>query len=49
MYLAAGNVLSSDAPQEDSGEDVYTVDFEATTGTTNRWYTNQNANDVVYP
>lgn len=48
MYLAAGNVLSSDPPREDSGEDVYTVDFEATTGTTNRWHTQQNGNDVVY-
>jgi putative CocE/NonD family hydrolase len=48
MYLAAGNVLSSDPPGEDSGEDVYTVDFEATTGMTNRWHTQQNGNDVVY-
>jgi hypothetical protein len=49
MYLAAGNALSSEPPPEDSDEDVYTVDFEATTGTTNRWHTQQNGNDVIYP
>jgi putative CocE/NonD family hydrolase len=48
LYLAAGNVLSPEAPTEESGEDTYTVDFEATTGTSNRWYTNNTGDDVVY-
>jgi putative CocE/NonD family hydrolase len=48
IYLAAENVLSFEPPVEDSGEDLYTVDFEATTGTTNRWHTQQNGQDVVY-
>jgi hypothetical protein len=49
MYLADGNVLSREAPQGDRGEDVYTVDFEATTGTTNRWHTQRGGADVFYP
>jgi uncharacterized protein len=49
MYLAAGNALSFESPVEDSGEDLYAVDFEATTGTTNRWHTQRNGQDVVYP
>lgn len=48
MYLAAGKRLSFAPPQENSGEDEYLVDFEATTGTTNRWQTQQNGDDVVY-
>lgn len=38
-YLAANNSLSQHRPQTDSGADTYTVDFEATTGKTNRWHT----------
>jgi putative CocE/NonD family hydrolase len=36
-YFAADGVLSPDAPTAD-GADDYTVDFSATTGTSNRWF-----------
>jgi len=49
LYLAAGNSLSFEPPQEDSGGDEYLVNFEATTGTTNRWQTQHGGDDVVYP
>jgi putative CocE/NonD family hydrolase len=32
-----------------TGSDYYTVDFEATTGRHNRWFTNGGAGDVIYP
>jgi putative CocE/NonD family hydrolase len=47
-YLAANNSLSQKQPQTRSGADTYTVDFEATTGKTNRWHT-QLGFIVVYP
>jgi putative CocE/NonD family hydrolase len=37
-YFAGGYALSPTAPQAESGEDTYTVDFEATTGEQNRWW-----------
>jgi putative CocE/NonD family hydrolase len=49
MFFAADNALATEPPQDESGRDEYTVDFDATTGTTNRWYTQRGANDVVYP
>ncbi len=48
-YLAAENTLSQSAPKMKSGEDTYTVDFEATTGKTNRWHTQFGGTAVVYP
>ena len=47
-YFGAGGMLTRDAPSESEGEDAYTVDFTATTGTRNRWYTNGGGGDVVY-
>jgi len=38
-YFAADNALSQSPPRDKSGTDTYTVDFEATTGKTNRWHT----------
>ena len=38
-YFAADNALSQSPPRAKSGTDTYTVDFEATTGKTNRWHT----------
>ena len=38
-YLAGNAMLSENAPSADSGADEYAEDFEATTGTTNRWHT----------
>jgi putative CocE/NonD family hydrolase len=48
-YFAADNGLSPSAPAIQSGEDKYTVDFDATTGRRNRWYTQMGGGDVVYP
>jgi hypothetical protein len=45
-YLAPGHALSRVVAD---GTDDYTVDFEATTGTQNRWYTQMGGSDVVYP
>lgn len=48
-YLAADNALSRNAPKTKSGADEYTVDFEATTGKTNRWHTQMGSFATVYP
>lgn len=37
-YFAADGRLSRDAPTDATGEDEYTVDFAATTGLENRWF-----------
>ena len=47
-YFDDNNSLSLNAPRVDSGEDRYTVNFEATTGAKNRWHT-QVGGEVVYP
>jgi hypothetical protein len=46
--MAEDNMLSDSEPTAESGADTYTVDFEATTGTLNRWHT-QMGGDVIYP
>ncbi|MDQ3818076.1 MAG: CocE/NonD family hydrolase, partial [Acidobacteriota bacterium] len=48
-YMRGGGSLSTAAPKESTGEDRYTVDFEATTGKHNRWFTENGGSDVVYP
>lgn len=48
-YFADGGRLAADEPGDEQGADEYAVDFTATTGTTNRWATNNTAGDVVYP
>lgn len=48
-YMDADHVLSQSAPTAESGADSYTVDFAATTGTTNRWHTQLGGDDVIYP
>jgi hypothetical protein len=48
-YLREGNLLSPEPPAERSGADEYPVDFDATTGTANRWYTQLGGGDVIYP
>ncbi len=48
-YFAADGVLTRDSPVTKSGSDRYKVDFEATTGRHNRWFTNGGAGDVIYP
>lgn len=47
-YFREGGGLSRSAPDR-SGADDYRVDFTHTTGTRNRWATNNGAGDVVYP
>ena len=47
-YFGADGTLIRQAPADAEGEDAYTVDFTATTGTRNRWYTNGGGGDVVY-
>jgi len=48
-YFDSGRKLVQNLPQLQSGSDKYTVNYEATTGQTNRWYTNMTDGDVVYP
>lgn len=47
-YFGEGGELSPEIPFTD-GADEYRVDFTHTTGTRNRWATNNGAGDVVYP
>jgi putative CocE/NonD family hydrolase len=47
-YFREEGVLSTEPPTRE-GSDTYTVDFDHTTGTRNRWATNNGAGDVVYP
>ncbi len=47
-YFGAEGMLTREAPSAADAEDSYTVDFTATTGTRNRWYTNGGGGDVVY-
>jgi uncharacterized protein len=48
-YFAADGRLATDAPAGERGADEYAVDFTTTTGTTNRWATNNTGGDVLYP
>ncbi len=48
-YFGPQNTLSKDPPTEMSGSDTYTVNYEATTGQTNRWHTQLGGHDVIYP
>ena len=48
-YMVADNSLSKNPPKSKSGVDTYTVDFEATTGKTNRWHTQFGGFAVIYP
>ncbi len=47
-YFREEGGLSSEPPDA-TGTDEYRVDFDHTTGTRNRWATNNGAGDVVYP
>ncbi|MBN1225274.1 MAG: CocE/NonD family hydrolase [Candidatus Aminicenantes bacterium] len=48
-YFAAGGGLETQPPKNNDGMDRYTINFDATTGRRNRWFTNGGAGDVVYP
>lgn len=47
-YFNENNSLTSNKPAAKSGEDRYTINFDATTGAKNRWHT-QVGGEVVYP
>ena len=47
-YFSENESLASEPPSSASGSDDYTVDFEVTTGTSNRWFTQRGGADVVY-
>ncbi len=47
-YLGSGGALEPSPPATDAS-DVYEVDFEATTGATNRWHTLIGGPPVLYP
>lgn len=47
-YLRGDHELSMEPPEAGAGADDYTVDFEATTGLTNRWHTQDGTTKVVY-
>jgi putative CocE/NonD family hydrolase len=48
-FFEADRRLSRRSPTVAIGADRYQVDFEATTGTTNRWHTQRGGGDVIYP
>ncbi len=48
-YFSADGMLTRAEPQSSTGADDYTIDFTATTGRHNRWYTNNGSGDVMYP
>ena len=48
-YLSENNTLSRSPPKRKSGKDNYTVNFEATTGKSNRWHTLLGGTAVIYP
>lgn len=48
-YFAANGRLSRKAPTAGTGEDTYVVDFDATTGLENRWFSGLSGVPIVYP
>jgi putative CocE/NonD family hydrolase len=48
-YMDADRMLSHHKPASESGEDIYRVDFTASTGRANRWWTQLGGHDVIYP
>ena len=48
-YFGEGQTLTQSSPKSSSGADTYKVDFDATTGKTNRWQTEMGGGAVVYP
>jgi len=48
-YCGPQGALLEDQPEAKEGNDAYTINYEATTGTSNRWYTQLGGGDVIYP
>jgi uncharacterized protein len=49
LYLRSGGRLSADAPESDGPSDRYRVDFDASTGADNGWWTKLASGDVYHP
>lgn len=49
FYFGAKGTLSQREPIEDLGKDTYKIDFTATTGENNRWFTNIGGGPIQYP
>ena len=49
FFFEANRRLARRSPAAQLGSDTYKVDFEATTGVTNRWHTQRGGGDVIYP
>ncbi|MBD3182063.1 CocE/NonD family hydrolase [Candidatus Poribacteria bacterium] len=47
-YMTENGALSHEAPTAETGTDDYTVDFDVTTGTENRWHTQDGVTPVIY-
>ncbi len=47
-YLRENHTLALNAPPDRSGADAYAIDFETTTGTQNRWHTEDGVTPVIY-
>jgi len=48
-YLGSNGTLLEAEPGVSEGNDSYTINYETTTGTSNRWYTQLGGGDVIYP
>ena len=48
-YFGPDGTLSREAPATAAGEDMYVVDFDATTGPDNRWFSGLSGVPIVYP
>jgi len=48
LYLAAGNELHPDVQALGKESDIYQVDFDATTGPQNRWWTEMGGGPILY-
>jgi len=47
-YFHKDNLMTTEVPEEESGADDYTVNFSATSGKSNRWYTQMGGSLVIY-
>lgn len=48
-YFGENASLAREEPLSSTGSDSYTINYDATTGRHNRWFTNGGAGDVIYP
>jgi uncharacterized protein len=48
-YLTANGGLQTTAPTAQTGADNYTINFEATTGSANRWFQGYEPGKIMYP